>query len=55
VVVLLMDVSKRTLWSSVSTSNSGFVARLFRVKEGEGIIAACAADEAQVALCLAVS
>jgi hypothetical protein len=55
VVVLLMDVSKRTLWSSISTSNSGFVARLFRVKEGEGIIAACAADGAQVALCLAVS
>lgn len=55
VVVLLMDVSKRTLWSSISTSSTGFAARLFRVKEGEGIIGACAADGAQVALCLAVS
>jgi hypothetical protein len=55
VVVLLMDVSKRTLWSSISTSSTGFTARLFRVKEGEGIIASCAADGNQVALCLAVS
>ncbi|WIA12087.1 hypothetical protein OEZ85_012163 [Tetradesmus obliquus] len=53
VVVLLMDVSKRTLWSSISTSSTGFAARLFCVKEGEGIIGACAADGAQVALCLA--
>ncbi|KAF6255057.1 hypothetical protein COO60DRAFT_253612 [Scenedesmus sp. NREL 46B-D3] len=53
VVVLLMDVSKRTLWSSISTPNTGCIAKLFRVKEGEGIIAACAADGAQVALCLA--
>jgi hypothetical protein len=55
VVLLLMDVSKRTLWSSISTSSTGFTAKLFLVKEGEGIIAACAADGAQVALCLAVS
>lgn len=54
-VVLLMDAVRGAVWASITNQNTAGEAKLFRVKQGQGVIAGCAADMKQVALCLTVS
>lgn len=56
VVVLLMDHARQTLWTSImDNQNMSGPSLSFRVKEGQGVLAQCAADKQQVAMCLPVS
>ena len=55
VAVLLMDHPRQVLWTSIVDSNDISKRPIsLRVRRGQGIIACCAADKQQVALCTQV-